>query len=129
ALASANAPASANPVDAAGRPAEQRELLVGGGAGYDALERVPERRPADAHLVDGEIALEHAAAQPEELDARLDEGAPESGQLLGGGRRGRGAVVERRPAHHHASELHHHVVACGQVVAPGLPGPDTFLLL
>src|SRR5262249_24780935 len=49
--ASANPPASTNPIDAAGRPAEHGELLVCGGAGHDALERVPEGGPADAHLV------------------------------------------------------------------------------
>ena len=49
---------------------EQRGLMFGRGAGGDPLERVPQHRVAAHRLVDGKIALEHAAVGAERLDAR-----------------------------------------------------------
>src|SRR5437016_12572946 len=50
-------------IGAAGGAAEHRKLLALGRAGGDALERVPQRRVADAHLLGGVVALHHAAAR------------------------------------------------------------------
>src|SRR5437773_11638319 len=76
------------PVGAPGGPAVQRLLLLGRGLRGEPLERVPERRVADAHLLDGKVALEHAALRTELLDARLDVWAPVVGELRGRRRRG-----------------------------------------
>src|SRR5262245_55670336 len=54
--------------------AEERQLLVGRRARRDALECVPERGVADAHFLDGEVRLEHAARRAEALDAEFDVG-------------------------------------------------------
>src|SRR5262249_15528137 len=48
-------------VDAGRRAAEDRPLLVGRGARRQALQRVPQGGIADAHLLDREVALGHAA--------------------------------------------------------------------
>src|SRR5215204_5083260 len=48
-------------IDAVGRAAEDRLLLVGRRAGGYALKSVPEGGWTDAHLVDGIVALDHAA--------------------------------------------------------------------
>src|SRR6266404_559016 len=50
---------------------EQGALVVGRGAGDDALEGVPQCPVADRHLVDRKVALEHAALGTEQLDAGL----------------------------------------------------------
>src|SRR5947208_2094428 len=81
-------------IGAAGGAAEHRKLLALGRAGGDALERVPQRRVADAHLLDGVVALEHAAARAEALDAGLEIRPPVVRQLgRGRGRRQRAVVV------------------------------------
>src|ERR1700730_5032371 len=70
-------------VGAACGAGEQSALLVGRGAGDDALEGVPQRLVADRHLVDREVALEHAAPRPEQFDASLDIGPPQLGDRRG----------------------------------------------
>src|SRR5919108_4548054 len=68
--------ASVQSIHASRRPAEQGQLLRGGGARRDPLKRVPQHRPADAHLFHGKIALEHATVRAEPFDAGLHVGAP-----------------------------------------------------
>ena len=58
---------------------EQLALLVGRGAAGDALERVPQRRVTDPHLVDRKVAFEHAALGAEQFDAGFDKGPPALG--------------------------------------------------
>src|SRR4029434_5006673 len=78
---------SVQSIGAARGPAEQVLLLVGGRVGGDTLERVPECGVADSHLLDREIALEHAPPRPEALDAELDVRPPVRRQYRRGRRR------------------------------------------
>src|SRR5712691_2419506 len=120
---------SCEPIGATRRAAEERLLLSGGRAGRDALERVPQRRPADPHLVHREVALERAAVRPEQLDARLDVWAPERGQLGRSRRLRLSSIVVRGQAHHHAAELHDHVLALRQLGDRRLPGREHLVTL
>src|SRR3970040_1307205 len=97
--------ASGQSIGPARRAAEQRQLLVGGGAGGDALERIPHRCVAGAHLLHGKVALEHAAVRSEELDARPHVGPPVGREPGRGRRRLHGLVAERRQPHQHTAEL------------------------
>src|SRR6266568_3928092 len=77
-------------VNPRGGAAEERELFFARSARGDALEGVPQRGIADCHLVDREVAFEHAALGAEQLDAGLDIGPPRRGDRFRRGRRGRG---------------------------------------
>src|SRR5262245_20975376 len=74
--------ASVQAIGPACRAAEQGLLLVGGRTGGNALKGVPQHNPAGTHLFDWEIALEHAALRPEQLNAGLHIRAPVAGQLF-----------------------------------------------
>lgn len=93
------------PVDALRRAREQRRLLRVRRSSRDALEGVPQGGVVAAPAVDGEVALEHAAARAEGLDAGFDVWPPEVGQRLrrrpADARRGpgsRGRACPARPA-------------------------------
>src|SRR5262245_51917825 len=92
-------------VDPRGGAAVERLLLVGRGAGGDALEGVPQLGVAARLLVGREVALEHAAVGSERLDAGLDIGPPGVGQLLRGGRRVTLVETEAERGHAEPAQL------------------------
>src|SRR5688572_2583596 len=63
-------------IEARGRVAEERALLLCAAACGQALECVPEQSVARQALVDGEVALEHAPRGAEQFDAGLHVGPP-----------------------------------------------------
>ena len=67
---------SRQPVKGTRGLAEELRFFRSTCAGGQALERVPVDGVAAGQFVDGEIALEHRALGPENLDARLDGGFP-----------------------------------------------------
>ena len=75
----------------------------------------------DAGLFHREVGRDHAAVGPEHLDAGLDVGPPEFGELLGGGGRLGLAEVEVAQAHQQAAHLDRHVRAAGQFLHAGQP--------
>jgi len=107
----------------------EQGALSSGRAGGDALESVPQRSIADAHLVDGKIALEHGAMRAEQIDAGLDIGAPHRRRIGRGRRRGNDVVVVGGEPHLHPAELDRNVWSCGHLGARGSPGlEDDFRL-
>src|ERR1700730_18309124 len=108
-------------IEALRRRAEQRRLFILRSTGCEPLAGVPIDGVGGGDLVDGKIALEHAARWPECLDAALDVGPPTLRQLRGGGRLV--AMVEGKAADAHAepSEFDGDIGTAGEVQHRPLP--------
>src|SRR4051794_38897452 len=113
---------SAELVDAARRAREQGRLLASRGLGGDPLEGIPQHAVAAGDLVDGKVALVHAAVRSEQLYASFDPRPEGLGQFLRARRLG--PLVEVEPAHRHAeaADLDGDVLALGELGHGLLPG-------
>src|SRR5579863_6202206 len=108
--------------------AVERRLLGGRATGGDALEGVPKRRVAGAHLVDREITLKIAALGTEQFDAQLDIRPPRGGPGFGIGWRCQRAKIERRAAIEHAADLDRDIRAFRQLRHARAPSGVDFVL-
>lgn len=64
------------------RISKQRRFFIDRIAGGKAFKGIPQHRVAERHLVDWEIALEHAAAGAEGVDAGVDVWPPGGGKFF-----------------------------------------------
>ena len=128
-LAAPRGGSQTQPIHPVRRAAEDRFLLGGRRAGGQALEHVPQRRHADAHLLDRIVALDHAAVGTEQVDAGLDVRPPVAGERLGRWRRRQLAVVVGGEPHGDAAELHRHVGTLGELGHRRLPVGEDLVLL
>src|SRR5688500_5406321 len=104
----------AEAVDLRRGAAEQALLLGAACSASESLAGVPEHAVAVRAFVDGEIAFEHGAVGAERLDAGLDVGPPQSGELLGARRQLALMHVETEQPHAETAQLHVHVGARGE---------------
>src|SRR5262249_54278364 len=93
-------------------------------------EGIPVDRIGGGELVDGEVALEHAALGPERLYAGFDVGSPSICQVHGRWRTFAVMEPETVDAHAHAAELHMDIGTARKLDDIALPaGKDLIALV
>src|SRR5205085_5969478 len=108
---------------------EQIVFLVRARTLRQNLAGVPEHRIAIRALVDGEIALEHAARRAEGRDTGFDIGPPRIGERLRGRRIGELFEAEAANAHPEPAELHVDIRPLRQRLNGCLPAGEHVLVL
>ena len=98
-------------VEALRRAREEVRFLVRAGTLGQEFAGVPEHRIAVRPLVDGKVALEHAALGAERFDAGLDVGLPRRRQRRRRRRIGLRLEAVAVDAHAHAAHFDEHVGA------------------